>query len=125
MIRMCTKTTKKITNLGCHLLFFAWIYKWARRGAITITGDISWQIISLSALSLSLSLSSFFLRYSHEEKHGKLLKEAPGSKCIQHDRTLLLHANEDIYKDVHSILPGMTWFLCLSQFLCLNTICVH
>ena len=98
MIRMCTKTTKKITNLGCHLLFFAF----------QMSKERSHHLQAIYQDRLYLSQLSLRYMYSHEEKHGKLLKEAPGSKCIQHDRTLLLHANEDIYKDVHSILPGMT-----------------
>ena len=95
------KSNKKDNKLGMSFAIFHISNEQGEEPSLT--GDISRQIISLSALSLSLRYM-----YSHEEKHGKLLKEAPGSKCIQHDRTLLLHANEDIYKDVHSILSGMT-----------------
>ena len=49
MIRMCTKTTKKITNLGCHLLFFTFQMSKERSHHL--------QAIYQDRLYLSLSLS--------------------------------------------------------------------
>ena len=50
MIRMCTKATKKITNLGCHLLFFAFQMS-KERSHHNYRRYIMTDYISLSSLS--------------------------------------------------------------------------